>query len=251
MSKKYLDDAGLSTLANEILQHFQKKLTFDSTPTSGSQNPVTSGGVYSALSTKQDTLTIDTIPTFNSSNPVTSGGVYTALSVKQNKLTAGDNITIQDNVISATGGGGGGMSGIVLVNKNEDIITSITRVDGNHVNNLSNTGGGSYLRIKLNKTLTWTSGKFYQINIWNSLSAILTQCSGTFCGFYVGGLTQYHGFVGIWNTANAVNSAVLTNLFIPYSKKEIDIGIPSAMPTSETDNMISNFDKFKFEIIEY
>ena len=67
-------------------------------PTSGSANPVQSGGVHSALATKadaatvtalsgtvnalsgtvagkQDTLTFDSTPTAGSSNPVTSAGV--------------------------------------------------------------------------------------------------------------------------------------------------------------------------------
>ena len=71
----------------------QNSLTFDSAPTSGSSNPVTSGGVYSAINTvntsisslqslvanKQDKLTFDTTPTSGSSNPITSGGVYTAI----------------------------------------------------------------------------------------------------------------------------------------------------------------------------
>ena len=39
-----------------------------------------------ALSGKQDILTFDSIPTANSSNPVTSGGIYTALSDKQDKI---------------------------------------------------------------------------------------------------------------------------------------------------------------------
>lgn len=71
----------------------QNSLTFDSAPTSGSSNPVTSGGVYSAINTvstsisslqslvanKQDKLTFDTTPKSGSSNPITSGGVYTAI----------------------------------------------------------------------------------------------------------------------------------------------------------------------------
>jgi len=48
---------------------------FDSSPTENSVKPVTSGGVYTALSGKQGTLTFDTTPTTNSTNPVTSGGV--------------------------------------------------------------------------------------------------------------------------------------------------------------------------------
>ena len=99
----------------------QGTLTFDSAPTSGSTNPVTSGGVYTALASKQGTLTFDSSPTENSDNLVKSGGIYTslagkadaqatqtalnskadatatqtALAGKQNALTAGANITIE------------------------------------------------------------------------------------------------------------------------------------------------------------
>lgn len=48
----------------------------DSTPTSGSTNPVSSGGVYTAL---QNIATIDATPTANSTNAVSSGGVYAAI----------------------------------------------------------------------------------------------------------------------------------------------------------------------------
>ena len=51
----------------------------DTTPTQNSSNPITSGGVYTALQEKQDTLTFDSTPTQSSTNPVTSGGVYAAL----------------------------------------------------------------------------------------------------------------------------------------------------------------------------
>ncbi len=94
----------------------QNALTFDTTPKSGSTNPVTSGGVYTALSAKaaasalsshtsnstihvtssekstwnakQAALTFDTAPTASSTNPVTSGGVKTALDKKQDASTA-------------------------------------------------------------------------------------------------------------------------------------------------------------------
>ena len=61
----------------------------------------------SQLATKQDALTFDTAPTSGSGNPVTSHGIYTALAGKQGTLTAGTGITITNNVISATGGTGG------------------------------------------------------------------------------------------------------------------------------------------------
>lgn len=61
-------------------------------------------------------VTKDTAPTSGSTKAVTSGAVYTALNGKQNKLTAGDGITIENNVISATGGGesSGGLQVIPL-----------------------------------------------------------------------------------------------------------------------------------------
>lgn len=43
--------------AGKAVADFQEKLTFDSTPTQNSTNPVTSGGVFAALQKKQNTLT--------------------------------------------------------------------------------------------------------------------------------------------------------------------------------------------------
>ena len=40
----------------------QDKLTFDTTPTQGSRNPVTSGGLYTRFQQKQDTLSFDSAP---------------------------------------------------------------------------------------------------------------------------------------------------------------------------------------------
>ena len=58
---------------------YQAPLTFDEAPTEGSNNPVKSGGIFTALEGKQDNLSFDTAPVEGSSNPVTSGGVYTAV----------------------------------------------------------------------------------------------------------------------------------------------------------------------------
>lgn len=60
----------------------QNSLTFDTTPTANSLNPVTSNGIKTALDGKQNTLTFDLSPTSGSTNPVTSGGVKTALDGK-------------------------------------------------------------------------------------------------------------------------------------------------------------------------
>lgn len=80
----------------------QDVLTFDNAPASGSTNPVTSGGIYTALGTKQATLTFDTTPTNASTNPVTSGGVYTALGTKagltENNTFTGTNAFVTEDV---------------------------------------------------------------------------------------------------------------------------------------------------------
>lgn len=121
------------------LSNKQNTLTFDNAPTQNSTNPITSDGVYTALLGKQNTLTFDDAPTQNSTNPVKSGGVYSELvnkenssnkvtsissnstdaqypsakcvydelAEKQDTLTAGTNISIENGVISASGGGGG------------------------------------------------------------------------------------------------------------------------------------------------
>lgn len=80
--------------------------TADTTPTSGSANMVTSGGVYNALNSinagTQITAgvlpvarggtgnsSVDTTPTSGSTKMVTSGGIYTALNAKQKAITSG------------------------------------------------------------------------------------------------------------------------------------------------------------------
>lgn len=52
MATKFLDAAGLKYAVAKIRKWVnakQDKLTFDSTPTSGSSNPVTSDGIYQAI----------------------------------------------------------------------------------------------------------------------------------------------------------------------------------------------------------
>ena len=52
MATKFLDAAGLKYAVSKIkalIAAKQDKLTFDNTPTSGSTNPLTSGGIYDAI----------------------------------------------------------------------------------------------------------------------------------------------------------------------------------------------------------
>ena len=107
----------LQNSINSLSTGKQDKLTFDTTPTTNSTNPVTSGGIKTALDNKldkngnastaikatqdsngnniittyatktevagkQDKLTFDSTPTANSSNPVTSAGIKAAIDAK-------------------------------------------------------------------------------------------------------------------------------------------------------------------------
>ena len=82
----------------------QTALNFDAEPTEDSTNPVTSGGVYTALSGKQDTLAFDDTPTSASDNPVKSSGIYdldnNSVKTKSLRLEVGGTVYI----ISVSGG---------------------------------------------------------------------------------------------------------------------------------------------------
>ena len=64
--------SGLAT--KEELNSKQNTLQFDATPMEGSQNPVTSGGIYNSL--QSVTPVSDDIVTADSANPVKSSGIY-------------------------------------------------------------------------------------------------------------------------------------------------------------------------------
>lgn len=83
---EYINTTGDSS-GWELIGSTSVNIDIDSNPTQGSDNAVSSGGVYTALSGKQDTLTFDSVPTDGSTNPVESNGVYDALAGKQNTLT--------------------------------------------------------------------------------------------------------------------------------------------------------------------
>ena len=119
--------SNLVSAVNEVktaLGNVQGALTFDNVPTSGSDNPVKSGGVYTALAGKQDALTIDSAPTSGSDNPVKSGGVYTALSGKQNTLTFDSTPTENSTNPVTSGGLFSALSGKVDAEVNKGLSTN-------------------------------------------------------------------------------------------------------------------------------
>ncbi len=67
------------TQADSLLDEKQDVLTFDSTPTANSDNPVTSAGIKTALDEKQDTLTIDAALSDTSENPVQNKAIYSQI----------------------------------------------------------------------------------------------------------------------------------------------------------------------------
>lgn len=107
LADKYYNKSEVDTRLNGKMN----TIGIDSTPTDGSNNLITSDGVYdaltncvkqseltsaltpyamsssvtSALALKQDILTFDSLPTENSLHPVTSGGVYNAIKTKADK----------------------------------------------------------------------------------------------------------------------------------------------------------------------
>ena len=125
----------LQNSINDLSTGKQDKLTFDTTPTDGSNNPVTSDGIRKALNKKlgkngnastatkatqdsngnniittyatktevagkQAKLTFDSIPTANSSNPVTSDGIKKAIDAKTVDLSNYYTKTQVDSAIS-------------------------------------------------------------------------------------------------------------------------------------------------------
>lgn len=92
ISSDNVDDTGATNLfvtsdEKSTWSGKQATLTFDDSPTSGSSNPVKSGGVYTALGNKQDTVTFD--------------GTYSA---STNKAATVSTVTNAVNALDVTGG---------------------------------------------------------------------------------------------------------------------------------------------------
>lgn len=91
---------------SELQADKQDKLTFDSTPTENSQNPVTSDGIYKAIQAGGGSITLDDTVTADSQNGVKSSGIYTAIETAKTQLqneinNTNTNVSAQANEISA------------------------------------------------------------------------------------------------------------------------------------------------------
>lgn len=85
----------------------QDKLTFDTTPKSGSTNPVTSGGVYSAIPTKTSQLTNDsgfktTDTTYSNATTSAAGLMSASDKSKLDGISTGANKITVDSALSSS-----------------------------------------------------------------------------------------------------------------------------------------------------
>ena len=173
-----IDDIKKQNFENEMQD--SAGITLDDVPTQNSTNAVKSGGVFSALAQKQNTLTAGsnisisgntisaTDTTYTAGTGLTlSGTTFSAdttvlatktdLAQKQNVLTAGSNISISNNVISATGG----LSSVTASDVNSQSATSgkvLTANGSGGASWESASGGGGMTQeqeTKLNQTYSY------------------------------------------------------------------------------------------------
>lgn len=214
------------------------------------------------LSQKQDTLTFDSTPTQNSTNPVTSGGIYTALNSKQNKLVSGTNIAtltidgvqrslLEGGTITISGGsgGGGGNSGVSSV----DGMTGDVSLSSRYIP----LTGSSAITGSLIPGNTSTKDLGSSSSRWNNLYAVNGDFSGllkttgglSIAGgtsststFYIGSDTKLHCAPQIVFDNNTFLSNACTSIVVPTgmtastlsSGGVITLGIASgyAIPTT-------------------
>ena len=165
------NETDIATNTSDILDlqtDKQDTLTFDSTPTAGSINPVTSQGIKSYVDSSTPSITatapinysggvisgtFDNAPTNGSVNFLSSDKVYDALALKQDLITASTNITcdaLTASSLSTTGsllmtGGSSQISNAGAYNGTGNIVTS-----GNIIGTDFITNSGTNILTKIN-----------------------------------------------------------------------------------------------------
>lgn len=188
-------DTALSATSSNPVQNQIIKAALDEKADSASLSAVATSGSYNDLSDKPtitSSVTVDSALSESSENPVQNKIIDAALAAKQDALTAGDNITIVDNTISATSSG---VAATVLAAAYD---ATATYKYGDHVtyNNLlyyCNQPGGittaeewdstHWTNINLTdaflpfiKTSTWSdSGAYGGIPVWNGTHWVLSS----------------------------------------------------------------------------
>ena len=156
---------------NDVLQQLigtkQDALTFDTTPTANSHNPVESGGVKAALDGKQNTLTFDQQPTQYSTNPVVSGALFNIFqsinslfpqaASSQNKLT--DKAYVDEKVAGAAPS----FIGVYTSVEQLEAVTGMTANDYAFVTSTDADGNRIYTHYTYNGT-AWASDYSFASN---------------------------------------------------------------------------------------
>ena len=221
----------------------QAKLTFDSAPTENSENPVKSGGVYTALGNKQDTLSFDNVPTSGSSNPVKSGGVYSALSDKVDKqagkgLSTNDfttaeqtklegieeeaNKTVVDSALSgsstnpvqnkviksALDGKQASLTTAQLAAANSGITADIVAADSAALTELVD--GGAKNKLQNNATTQTISGVTFTVNGDGSVTLTGTAATNADINIVISTTTTLDAGDYIWSVANGTSGVYFT-----------------------------------------
>ena len=143
----------LKGLVDDLTNNKQDKLTFDSTPTSASDNPVKSGGVYSALSGKQNSLSQVQLDAANSGITSTLVGKISANEGNISSLQSGKQDSLSQTQLDAVNSGitsrlvtkiGTNESNISSLQTNkQDKLTAGTNITIDANNVISASGGGS------------------------------------------------------------------------------------------------------------
>jgi len=136
-----------------------------------------------ALSSKQDTLTFDSTPTSGSTNPVTSGGVYTSLTTKVDKV-AGKGLSTNDFTDSEKAQIEKNTEGIAaVVNRGSKNLLPIK----NHaVGDVTETNGFRFTLqadggILVEETGTHSAnGDYYLIGQWGNRDTLIDCSDGTY-----------------------------------------------------------------------
>lgn len=137
----------------------QDTLTFDTTPKSGSTNPVTSGGIYTALSGKQNTLTTTQLNAVNSG--ITSDLVAQISTNKTNIATNASDISdLQTSVATNTSDISTNTSNIATNTSNiSSLQSSVSSISGDYVTRTTTqtiSGAKTFSKgVVINKTDTW------------------------------------------------------------------------------------------------
>ena len=168
---------------DDLLDAKQDTLTFDNAPTTGSDNPVKSGGIKTALDAKQNTLTFDSTPTEDSSNPVTSDGIYYALLTKAGQGEVNDIVNIygsknllNTSIVTIPSG----LS--VTLNKDKSVTINGTNTSAGEIRLFSSTGAElQYLNGCILSGITTGSNSTYFLRVverttpWTHYARVYTK----------------------------------------------------------------------------